>query len=331
MEGSAEWHTRSVGDMPTDVVRFAPARLAGTSVQEQQPALIFITGNPGAIDFFEPFLRNIWELSGRRIEVCGISHAGHSERTATDQLFGLEDQITHKVAFLREYAGQPVFVVGHSIGCYIALRAIERLEAAGQVKLLLYIGLCPTISRFTNAFNYKFISPILRFRALHAAAVGLGELVSALPRPVVRAIASLGLRVMTLSGHTDAEARSGTINSLESLLGGSRIFRNILHLTKDEAATLKDVAPLAPVLDSLGPRAIFVYTATDGWVAPRAGVELAARFKACSYLVEWEPHMAHMFSLHSHASGRMASVVWDHVRAALLEAAQETGPAGSRI
>lgn len=118
--------------------------------QSQDFMIFMITGNPGLIKFYEPFLSTLHNLlssssasPSARFYICGNSLAGfgHSkggmgEKSAQPK--GLQDQINHLECLLFDQArihrkaaaatGKPlkVILMGHSVGAYILLELIQR-------------------------------------------------------------------------------------------------------------------------------------------------------------------------------------------------------------
>ena len=118
--------------------------------QSQDFMIFMITGNPGLIKFYEPFLSTLHDLlssssasPSARFYICGNSLAGfgHSKGEMGEkpaQLKGLQDQINHlecllfdqarihrKAAAAREKPLK-VILMGHSVGAYILLELIQR-------------------------------------------------------------------------------------------------------------------------------------------------------------------------------------------------------------
>lgn len=121
------------------------------SQDQSQDFLIFmITGNPGLIKYYEPFLSNLHSLlssesttPSARFAICGNSLAGFDysngemgEKPA--RLVGLQDQITytewllftevdrHRKAAVAKEKPLKVILIGHSVGAYILLELIQR-------------------------------------------------------------------------------------------------------------------------------------------------------------------------------------------------------------
>jgi pimeloyl-ACP methyl ester carboxylesterase len=126
---------------------------------EPQLQILVVPGNPGNAGFYQYFMRRLYAVFDGRVDVVAVSHLGHDtvdrgsqvgSRGRTPhtcpaaqqqadwlplplpQVWGLEDQIQHKVDFLRQHlllpGRPPVVVLAHSIGAYIMLHALDKLE-----------------------------------------------------------------------------------------------------------------------------------------------------------------------------------------------------------
>lgn len=139
-----------------------------------QEFLIFmITGNPGLISFYEPFLSTLHSLlasSASRFYISGYSLAGfHTFDSdlggSPSSLVGLEGQIDHiehklfeQVDDLRgaENISPKVILIGHSVGAYILLELIRQHQTkvdGGQKDFDLIGGilLFPTITHIAQS------------------------------------------------------------------------------------------------------------------------------------------------------------------------------------
>ncbi|XP_062324749.1 lipid droplet-associated hydrolase [Osmerus eperlanus] len=146
---------------------------SGSSLQAP-PKLIFliIPGNPGVVDFYKTFMQALHQKFGSRYPVWAVSHAGHCVPpdtmdmiedppvTSVNDVFGLNGQIEHKLAFLRENVPRAtqLVLIGHSIGCYIILEMIKRDPELQVVKSVL---LFPTIERMAQTPQGKVMTPVL--------------------------------------------------------------------------------------------------------------------------------------------------------------------------
>ena len=103
------------------------------------------------------------QLGGRAAVYCasqlGMGTAAAAAAAAACQTFSLEEQIEHKVELLNECfsaPGRPLVLIGHSIGVYIAIHALHRLEqrrrgqetaaAAAAVAAVKLVGLYPFLT-----------------------------------------------------------------------------------------------------------------------------------------------------------------------------------------
>uniref|UniRef100_A0A8C7YGV8 Lipid droplet-associated hydrolase n=1 Tax=Oryzias sinensis TaxID=183150 RepID=A0A8C7YGV8_9TELE len=79
---------------------------------------------------------------------------------AEDDVFGLNGQIEHKLAFIREHIpkGSSLVLVGHSIGCYIILEMMRRNP---ELKVLKAVMLFPTIERMAESPQGRRMTPLL--------------------------------------------------------------------------------------------------------------------------------------------------------------------------
>ena len=87
---------------------------------------------------------------------------------AHSDVFTLEEQIQHKKDFCTEYLPKKgkLFVFGHSIGCYMALRLLPFLKSNGWNLIMAY-PLYPAIERLMETVNGARIKPIAEFMCRH--------------------------------------------------------------------------------------------------------------------------------------------------------------------
>ncbi|XP_070588906.1 lipid droplet-associated hydrolase isoform X2 [Erythrolamprus reginae] len=138
------------------------------------PKLLFlvIPGNPGLPGFYRTFVEALYFRLNQQYPVWVVSHGGHckipheikrKEEMAsndTDDVFGLEGQVEHKLKFLRKYVPKDVklVLIGHSIGSYFALKVMKH---SPELKILRSILLFPTIERMAQSPQGKFMTPLL--------------------------------------------------------------------------------------------------------------------------------------------------------------------------
>ncbi|KPP76225.1 hypothetical protein Z043_104450, partial [Scleropages formosus] len=86
----------------------------------------------------------------------------------TGDVFGLQGQIEHKLAFLREHVPRDtrLVLIGHSIGCYIILDMMKReprlqVRVSSWEQVLKSVLLFPTIERMAATPQGRLMTPVL--------------------------------------------------------------------------------------------------------------------------------------------------------------------------
>eukprot|EP00455_Lapot_gusevi_P011136 TRINITY_DN15118_c0_g3_i3.p1 TRINITY_DN15118_c0_g3~~TRINITY_DN15118_c0_g3_i3.p1 ORF type:complete len:334 (+),score=36.18 TRINITY_DN15118_c0_g3_i3:61-1062(+) len=119
--------TEQVGGIATDVIRIACRRRSNLH-------FVVFPGNPGIVQFYQPFLASLAHQVGDYCHIHALSYAGHSINSPSNgQLYSLDQQIQHKMAFLDSIAASyeqkddpPRFILfGHSIGSYVCLQIMK--------------------------------------------------------------------------------------------------------------------------------------------------------------------------------------------------------------
>ncbi|XP_071999747.1 lipid droplet-associated hydrolase isoform X3 [Engystomops pustulosus] len=157
----------------TQVLKFGPWRDLQKTSDEAPPKVLFliIPGNPGVVGFYKTFMQSLYCGFNSQYPVWAISHAGHCSPPTgmgmtdeldhqTEDVFGLNGQIEHKLFFLKQNVPSDVklVLIGHSIGCYIIL---EMMRRSPELKVLKSILLFPTIERMAQSPQGKIMTPWL--------------------------------------------------------------------------------------------------------------------------------------------------------------------------
>ncbi|XP_039605719.1 lipid droplet-associated hydrolase [Polypterus senegalus] len=204
----------------TEVLKFGQSNLLHASGCEESSSVLFliIPGNPGIVGFYKTFMQVIYQSFDKKYPVWAVSHAGHcvppdvmdmkedTNEAKLEDVFGLNGQVEHKLAFLKQYVPREVklVLVGHSIGCYIILEIMKRDPLLQVLKSVL---LFPTIERMAQSPQGKLMTPML-CRLRYAMYVPI-YLLSFLPERVKASMVRLLLhRLQTL----DESCVSATIN-----------------------------------------------------------------------------------------------------------------------
>ncbi|XP_027856785.1 lipid droplet-associated hydrolase isoform X1 [Xiphophorus couchianus] len=241
----------------TEVLKVGSSQLSGEEV-----LLLLIPGNPGVVGFYESFLLTLHGMLGR--PVWAVSHAGHcappdsmdlvedGAAAARRDVFGLDGQIQHKLAFIRDRVprGTRLVLVGHSIGCYMIL---EMMRRSPELEVLKAVLLFPTIERMAQSPQGKVMTPVL-CQLRYLAYLPL-FLLSLLPQRVAALLVRLLLRGLpaldpcVLRPALQMFSGDCAVNSM--YLGGQE-----MRMVQE-----RDNVTIQKNLDRL----IFYYGATDHW------------------------------------------------------------------
>lgn len=117
-------------------------------LRAEKPSLqvLFIPGNPGIVSFYKDYVEAVYELLDRKATVTAIGHIAHtSEDWENGRLFSLQEQISHKIEYIKEELLPqhiPILLAGHSIGAYISLEIFK----AFPEKVSYMIGMYPFLT-----------------------------------------------------------------------------------------------------------------------------------------------------------------------------------------
>ncbi|XP_040586708.1 lipid droplet-associated hydrolase [Mesocricetus auratus] len=164
------------GGVETQIIKCGPWTnlFDEQSVTKPKLLIFIIPGNPGFSPFYLPFAKTLYSLTKGRFPVWMTSHAGfamapkdkilaspvETNAQEIEDVYGLNGQIEHKLAFLRAHVPKDVklILIGHSIGSYIALRLMKHVPELPVIHTFL---LFPTIERMAETPNGRLATPIL--------------------------------------------------------------------------------------------------------------------------------------------------------------------------
>ncbi|KAJ0114880.1 hypothetical protein J7T55_004622 [Diaporthe amygdali] len=260
--------------------------------------IYFLTGNPGLIDYYEPFLRYLrthldaievkrkhkvaFHVYGRNL--AGFDDADHDRpfNSSDNPPHNVEQQLQSCMKHLvaanaipagRPRAGQPfddVVLVGHSLGTYLALELFHRHlhdpSLAPQLALRSGVMLFATVAHIAKSKNGVQMDLVRRTPVLgrYVPFVARG-LLSLLPTALIRFITSRVLRM-------DPHAAATTTRVLTSRDG----VHQMLYLAMDEmvvisqetwAEELWEIGEEAVAHSSDVPKFFFFFGKNDHWVA----------------------------------------------------------------
>lgn len=165
------------GGVETQVIKCGPwTNLFDEQGVNRPKVLIFvIPGNPGFAPVYVPFIKTLYSTMNKRIPIWVVSHAGfhsgpkdqkiltapeESDAQNIEDIYGLNGQIEHKIAFLRAHVPKDVkiILIGHSIGSYICLHVMNRVP---EIPIIHAFLLFPTIERMAETPNGRIATPFL--------------------------------------------------------------------------------------------------------------------------------------------------------------------------
>ncbi|KAK8097066.1 hypothetical protein PG999_013010 [Apiospora kogelbergensis] len=269
--------------------------------------LVFmISGNPGLIDYYKPFLSALRTLldssaasKGTRFHLCGQDLAGfndndHEPFSAANPPRDVAYQVNYLFKTLSEYRiqdegspkrGKPfdeVILVGHSVGTYLILQLFHKLlrepEAAPHLRLKAGILLFPTIEHIRHSPSgqrmelLRKAGPLLESNA-HLLAWGFLWL---WPYAALLWVITNVLGQPPAAAHVTArwlKSRDGVWQALHMGLDEMRVIgedqwdEEIWEIEREDAVATAAAAGNVGVGNRLPPKFFFFFGKDDHWVA----------------------------------------------------------------
>ena len=259
--------------MQVEDVNGVPTHVFSLKSRKQNDVLlVIVAGSPGVGHSYIPFASRLFDLGSGGYDVSVLSQAGHSPGLIkpVDSLgrdwYSLEDQIDHKMAYVKKQAADKgvLYLVGHSIGCYIALQMLKQLPPSKVKKVIL---LFPAMERLALTPNGKFWAPLCT--TFRYPVVGLITLFSWLPDALKRAL----FKMYYSAVQTPPEHVKHMIQATMNLTGPS--FYNILCMAHQELEEVElPVDSISENIDKL----VFYYGSDDSWTLKSCYEDMAERF-----------------------------------------------------
>ena len=293
-----------IGGAPTNVFSLHGG---GERSIGETPLVLVVPGNPGISHLYIPFARKIFKLGKNMLDVSVVSNAGQSpgcykvsvgsSSTASDW-FCLQDQVGHKLSYLEQEAAErkSLILIGHSIGCLVVLKMMEKLDPARVKKVIL---LFPVIERVA-------LSPKAQSR--------MSCLWSFLQGPFLF-IAWVIFRLtpsFIWSYFWKYYFSDSPLEHFDSLAEGMMLLNekclyNLLQYARFEMNNIRE-----PPLDLINKnihKTVFYYGAKDSWNVENCYQNMAARYPGKVHLLP--SHVKHAFV--EHASDEVANIVHSNI------------------
>ena len=241
-----------------------------------------MTGNPGLVDYYVPFLLKLQTLIEPHFALLAHSHIGHSPTlphpniplTLTEQIDAkvqLVESLSKELAEARRQEGLDargirIGFIGHSVGSEIivqTMRQVDRKHARSEeqddasCKVVASFLLFPTVAHIAETPNGRKLRPIFK-----PPLIDLLPFICSLIQPLIWTIRSLlSIIPSNLPGSRSIYAPNAT--TLTFLSSPSTV-KNVLHLAKSEMSTIK--APDLDWFESERGRLWSYWGEPDGWV-----------------------------------------------------------------
>ena len=276
------------------------------SLEEDATRVIFIPGNPGVVRFYWRFLNSLATSTETEYRVYAMSYPGHDVSGLSSDVKGawdrlsLEEQIEHKIAFIRAHVpeGAKVILIGHSLGCYIIMQMLKRNSLA-NIEIVKIGLICPVIACMAESPTGQWFGPFCTKHPLLGRA--LVQSASWLPRFILRRFVSQKL-----------EDYFGASDYLEDIVSTAINFvkqppcvLNAIHIGIDALDVIKEMD--MDTLIQYKDRLTIWYTSLDHWVPDGMYQDLAkAHPELCIHPIGTQ----HAFMLHAAVEVAKAVGAW---------------------
>ncbi|KAF1897818.1 hypothetical protein Lal_00032578 [Lupinus albus] len=196
------------------------------------------------------------------------------------RLFSLQEQIDHKVDFIREELKNteiPIVLIGHSIGSYISIELFKR--SPDKVKYC--IGLYPFLTLNPHSVKQIVIGKIAESRILSAA---LSFLIASLGLLPARALRFIVRKYLGKSWSSNA------IEATCSHLFQYHTMRNVLYLAMTEFSEFSEAAPDWTFIRERKAQFAFLFGDDDHWAPLQVLEQISEQVPGIVATIERENH-----------------------------------------
>ncbi|SCU80013.1 LADA_0B04566g1_1 [Lachancea dasiensis] len=283
-----------IGGLPSSIFHSRP--IEDGPEKYHSKLFVFVAGNPGLIEFYEPFLSGI-QQNNPQWEILGISHAGMNTcDTFHCPVYTLQEQINHKIEVINNYSDKTrhLIIMGHSVGAYMVQKILLSPQLNGMV---LRVGLLtPTVIDIHKSEKGTKLTRLNRWIPhFHVVVATVAYVIfeKLLPTYITSLIAS------TMVDNIDSSVGMATM----SLISNSRFVKQALGLAAEEMQVIRsDWAFQDSFLSHCQSRNIkiwFLFSQKDHWVSPETCKDLIKFFKSHSdpkmLEIDVSPTLEHAF------------------------------------
>nr|UCK81627.1 proteasome inhibitor PI31 subunit [Arenicola marina] len=272
-------------------------------ILSQNVLVLIIPGNPGLSGYYTEFMQRLYDNSGQsKTPVWCVAHAGHGllpesagKSDPEENYCSLQGQVRHKLRFVADHIPRDtrLILIGHSIGCYMILHMLKKLDTSRVLKGLL---LFPTIERLALSESGRRVTPVLK-RLYWAAHFPLYPVYYLFPGFVKDWIVRWYFKGRGVH-HSAIEATKR--------LGDPWTVRRVVSMANEEMQRVVD--PDCDVIAANLNRLMFYYGSRDHWCPVQYYEDMKARFPDGDIML-CQQGIEHAFVLGS--SKLMADIIWD--------------------
>lgn len=242
-----------------------------TTVKPQRkPVIVIIPGNPGIIDFYEQFARELNALTN--FDIIGISHTGHmfDDSVKSWQPIDTFSQVNDKVKFLNNYFmtsendvnnnGEPpeIFFIGHSFGCFVILEILTMLNSDIKKRVKHSYMLFPMMERIRETPNGKVLCFATKY--LMSFLYLIAYLLTFLPQFIQKSVIDFGFA----KRHPKNNLHDGLTEVIHRFATSFSSVRSSLHLGRDEMDKVRNLNTHS--VNQNYEKLTFYYGTKDQWV-----------------------------------------------------------------
>jgi pimeloyl-ACP methyl ester carboxylesterase len=300
-----EWHDVLNDSIKMKSIVYHADQTKRLSETNEDILVLLIPGNPGVGHFYIPLMREIAQKNYFANEIRCLPHTGHSNPWENDnQVFSLQDQLMHKIDFVRQrLAKQPTLqlvLIGHSIGCYIVVQLMKIFPS--NIRKIVFLQ--PAMRHMAKTPKGQEMMPFFKHYPWVVRLVHLFDF----------ALPTQGLRhwiVKKAIGSGSTHLEDVLQHAAVSLIDG-KIVENIFKMAWHEMEEVHEISQ--DILHQNEHKIMFVYSKVDEWVPDEYVTFYRETFVNAKHRLT---NTHHAFMMVHEGTSTIAEHVWEWIQDAL--------------
>ena len=243
-------------------------------------------------------------------------------KSSDKHVFTLEEQITHKLAFIRQHIDpkKKIIIVAHSLGSYITLKMLDRLQREEESRIKQVVFLFPVFERTMETKSGRKWVALTQF--LQKPVIKTTKLVEMLPPSVKRSLVDC----IASRRRFSIDSKRSLSNGVDSLVTPNGL-QNMSQIARDLSKIGSLSGDLEDVIHHFHDKLTFYYGASDLWTPLSFYQEMKQRFPDVDIRLDGKG-IGHAFVLNH--SVQVAPIVSEIIQEKLMiEDVIETGSVDS--